>query len=257
MKKKEQQMLSKDKNDWFISKAKQVHGDRYDYSKVEYINNRTKVCVICPKHGEFFVRPDIHLGGSICKKCQFENQKRIIFGKGYNDLLEESHTQAYKIWKHMLNRCYNETFKFKYHTYKDCTSCNEWLLFSNFKKWFDEHYVDGWQLDKDILCKGNKIYSPNTCCFVPQKINGMLAKSDKRRGKYCIGVTRHGSGYRAMIRINNIHHNLGTFRTEQDAFYAYKQKKEEAIQELANEYKEMLNPRVYEALCNYKVEITD
>lgn len=257
MKKKEQQMLSEDKNDWFISKAKQVHGDRYDYSKVEYVNSKTKVCVICPSHGDFFVRPDIHLGGSICKKCQFENQKRIIFGKGYNDLLEESHTQAYKIWKHVLHRCCSNDTKRMNSTYADCSICDEWLLFSNFKKWFDSHYVEGWEIDKDILVKGNKLYSPSTCCFVPQHINVVFAKSNKRRGNCCIGVTKHGSGFRAMIRINNIHHNLGTFRKEEDAFNVYKIEKEKHIKQLAEQYKDQLESRVYNALYNYKVEITD
>lgn len=241
----------------FIRKAREVHGDRYDYSKVEYVNSKTKIRVVCLIHGEFLVRPDIHLQGCICKKCQFEKQKRLIFNKGYNDLLEESHTQAYKIWKHMLMRCYDDNFKRKYPTYEKCVSCEEWLLFSNFKNWFDKNYVDGWQLDKDILIKGNKIYSPQTCCFVPQHINGALAKSFKKRGNHCIGVVRHGRGFRAMIRINNQHHNLGTFATEEEAFCVYKKAKETAIKSLADEYKSQLDPVVYEALYNYKVEISD
>jgi len=53
----------------FIEKAKKVHGDKYDYSKVKYINNKTKVCIVCPIHGEFYIRPDMHLNGQGCKKC--------------------------------------------------------------------------------------------------------------------------------------------------------------------------------------------
>ena len=45
----------------FIEKAKKIHGDKYDYSKVEYVNNRTKVCIICPEHGEFWQSPNKHL----------------------------------------------------------------------------------------------------------------------------------------------------------------------------------------------------
>lgn len=259
MKKKEQQMLGEDKNEWFISKAKQVHGDRYDYSKVEYINSRTKVCVICPKHGEFFVRPDIHLGGSICKKCQFENQKRIIFGKGYNNLLEESHTQAYKIWKHVLHRCCSNDTKRMNSTYAACSICDEWLLFSNFKKWFDSHYIDGYHLDKDILVKGNKLYSPNTCCFVPRKINTLLTKSNSSRGKCLIGVTFNKSKgkYEAHVNINGKTKHFGGFTNEYDAFIKYKTEKEKEIVRIANEYKDRINKNVYDALINYKVEITD
>lgn len=241
----------------FIRKARAVHGDKYDYSKVEYAGTRIKVCVICPIHGEFLVRPDIHLQGCICKKCQFEKQKRCIFGKGYNDLLDASHTQAYKIWKHVLSRGYDLGFKKRHPTYANCTVCDDWLLFSNFKKWFDEHYVKEWHIDKDILVKGNRTYSPDTCCFVPHKINSLFVKSDKKRGVCCIGVTKHGTGFRALMMADGKHERLGTYRTEKEAFNAYRMRKEQFIKEVADKYKEELEPRVYEALYNYKVEITD
>lgn len=247
----------KKKTDIFIERARRIHGNNYGYEKVVFYNSQTKVCVTCPKHGDFLVRPDTHLRGCVCKKCQLEKQKRIIFNKGYNDLLEESNSQAYRIWKHMLSRCYNQSFKQSYQTYADCESAAEWLLFSNFKQWFDEHYIDGWQLDKDILIKGNKLYSPETCCFVPQKINGLFAKSNKKRGQCCIGVTRHGNGFRALMMAHGLHERLGTYKTEAEAFFAYKRRKEEFIKEIAEIYKDLLEQRVYEALLNYKVEITD
>ena len=53
----------------FINKAKEIHGDKYDYSKVEYINCKEKVCIICPKHGEFWQQPNNHLTGKGCGKC--------------------------------------------------------------------------------------------------------------------------------------------------------------------------------------------
>ena len=53
----------------FIERAKKVHGNKYDYSKTEYINSSTKVCIICPIHGEFWQRPTEHLRGRGCKKC--------------------------------------------------------------------------------------------------------------------------------------------------------------------------------------------
>ena len=58
----------------FINKSKQVHGDKYDYSKVEYVNNSTKVCIICPEHGEFWQTPNSHLSGNGCPKC-YGNKK--------------------------------------------------------------------------------------------------------------------------------------------------------------------------------------
>lgn len=241
----------------FIEKAKCIHGDRYDYSKVVYVDNRTKVCVICAIHGEFLVRPDTHLMGCLCKKCVLEQQKRIIYGKGVNDLLLESHTQAYKIWKHILTRCYNEKFHIKEPTYSNCSVCEEWLTFSKFKEWFDEHYINGWELDKDIIVKGNLIYSSQTCCFVPHEINGMFAKTDKKRGKYPIGVNAHGKGFRARVVAFNKQINVGTYKSIEEAFNAYKTEKEKWIKVVADKWKHQLEPKVYGALYNYKVEITD
>ena len=54
----------------FIEKARKVHGDKYDYSKVEYKNNRTPICIICPEHGEFWQLPINHLKGCGCKHCK-------------------------------------------------------------------------------------------------------------------------------------------------------------------------------------------
>ncbi len=63
----------------FIQKAKAVHGDKYDYSKVEYVGSKTKVRIICPKHGEFWQRTDCHLQGQKCPVCaKIENRERQI-----------------------------------------------------------------------------------------------------------------------------------------------------------------------------------
>ena len=76
----------------FIEKAKKIHGDKYDYSKVEYVNNRTKVCIICPKHGEFWQTPDKHLQGRNCQKCnssKLEEKIRNLMKKNNVEFLEQ------------------------------------------------------------------------------------------------------------------------------------------------------------------------
>ena len=77
----------------FIHKAKEIHGDKYDYSKVEYINNKTKVCIICPKHGEFWQRPDAHLymkaGCSKCKESEGENILYEILKNEFNNVFRQ------------------------------------------------------------------------------------------------------------------------------------------------------------------------
>ena len=110
-------------------------------------------------------------------------------------------------------------------------------------------------LDKDILIKENKVYSEDTCCFVPQEINALFVKRDKLRGEYPIGVSFHKS--RGMLRatLNNKH--LGYFNTVEQAFQVYKQAKEDYIKEVANKWKDQIDPRVYDALVSYQVEITN
>lgn len=69
--------------DEFITKSKRMHGDKYDYSKVEYKNNKTKVCIICPKHGEFWQEPDNHLrwGCKHCRESSLEENVRSMLNE--------------------------------------------------------------------------------------------------------------------------------------------------------------------------------
>ena len=81
--------VTMDKTQNFINKSLKVHGDRYDYSKVEYKNGDTKVCVICKKHGEFWVTPKNHLKGRNCPKCAIEGRSRKR-SKTTNEFIEEA-----------------------------------------------------------------------------------------------------------------------------------------------------------------------
>lgn len=135
------------------------------------------------------------------------------------------------------------------------------MSFSLFKKWFDENYIDGYVLDKDIISgKKNKIYSPETCCFVPSSLNSLLTMRNKLRGAYPIGVYRQKNGtFSASIRKYGKSFYLGIYKSAGDAFLAYKREREEYIKEVAQSYfeKDEITKRVYDALMNYKVEITD
>lgn len=116
-------------------------------------------------------------------------------GQGcYLSSLKGDSTRSYIKWFHILERGYCKKYKNKKPTYKNVTVCEEWHNFQNFAKWFEENYVEGFDLDKDILVKGNKMYSPETCCFVPQEINALFTKSDKMRGKLLLGVSYHSYG---------------------------------------------------------------
>lgn len=170
-------------------------------------------------------------------------------------------TDYYLRWNSMLERCCDENFKNKYETYKECSVSKKWECFQNFAEWHEENYnpkiMEGWALDKDILLKGNKIYSPETCCFVPSVINTLFLKSDAKRGKYPIGVKKMGNNFQARVLKNKKQFVIGTFKTSEEAFYAYKVAKELWIKEVADEWKPLIKPNVYQAMYNYKIEIDD
>ena len=135
---------------------------------------------------------------------------------------------AYKTWKNMLERCYSNKYKEKRPTYLDVTCCDEWLLFTNFAKWFKNNYVSGYHLDKDLLVKDNIIYGPRTCIFVPKEINLFITLSNNSRGLLPIGVTLHKG--RFISQIGSKTKNLGTYSTKEEAHQAWqKAKLEQAI----------------------------
>jgi hypothetical protein len=163
----------------------------------------------------------------------------LVFGVGINDApfvvaptingLQVTHP-TYKAWKNMLERCYSSKYKEKYPTYVNTICCDEWLLFTNFARWFTLKYVEGYQLDKDLLIKDNKIYSPDTCIFVPAKINTFITLSNKNRGNFPLGVDLHDGKFRAKIRKDGVQKHLGYFITKEEAHRAWqKAKLEQAI----------------------------
>ena len=118
-------------------------------------------------------------------------------------------------------------------------------------------------LDKDILCKGNKVYSRETCIFVPERINTLFVKRDKSRGKDPIGVSDLPSGnYQAICSdgYGKLDY-LGTYSTKEEAFRVYKEYKEKVIKEVIDSYEgkipEPFYSRLKTAMYNYKVEIDD
>ncbi len=95
-------------------------------------------------------------------------------------------SREYMCWKHMIERCYVEKHSDKHKSYFGiCSICDEWLNFQNFAQWYEENKYDvngRLHLDKDILIPGNKLYSPNTCLLVPQRINMLFMNKPNNRG---------------------------------------------------------------------------
>lgn len=181
---------------------------------------------------------------------------------------KSENTRRYVTWHNMLKRCYDEKYKINNPTYRECTVCEEWHNFQNFAKWYDENYyeIEGevMCLDKDILVKGNKIYSPETCIFVPKSINVLFAKDKKRDNGLPIGVCIYKKNPKLINKYiaycNNGSKktiNLGGFSTPQKAFQSYKEYKEKLIKNIADKYKDKIPQMLFKAMYKYEVEITD
>lgn len=200
----------------------------------------------------------IHLQGFGCPKCDLEKRSQpkgiLNFGKGINDLPGTKHLKSKKCWIAMLSRCYGTESK-RHPTYIGCSVCDEWLTFSNFKRWFDDNYVEGYQLDKDLLLQGNKVYSPNTCCFIPKKINTMILSPTYYNNGLPTGVSKQGNGYQTQLLKNGKIVYLGYFNSIGEAFSVYKSAREAYLCEVAEKYftEGKITERVYLALKKFKI----
>ena len=186
-----------------------------------------------------------------------------VLGTKYQPSINSRNTKEYDLWHSMLQRCYSTTLKKKRPTYECCKCSDNFKSYEYFYEWCNEQIgfgADGFELDKDLLTKGNKVYSENTCVFIHKDINILLTKSTASRGKYPIGVhwSKTNKAFMAMVCKNKGKQEyLGHFKTELEAFKAYKQAKEAFIKEQADKWKDKIDPRAYNALMNYQVEITD
>lgn len=189
--------------------------------------------------------------------------KPTFFNVGYMGIGKWSSTNQekfYILWVSMLTRCYDLKYKSKYPTYDKCIVSDRWKNFQNFvDDCYLLEYKPNYVLDKDILIKNNKIYSFETCCFVPEEINKKFEKCNARRGNTYIGVTNTKEGkFRAScIQENTTSTHIGIFNNQLEAFNAYKEMKEKNIREMATKFISKISEKVFKVLIEYKVEITD
>lgn len=239
---------------------KHITNEGYNIEIIEYFNNKNITV-------EFLDGTTLK---NICynaiEKGQIKNPfHKSVVGIGFLGVgnfktkINNKSEKYYCLWASMLKRCYDKEYHTKKPTYKDCSVDERWHNFQNFAKWLDNNYVDGFELDKDILFKGNKIYSPETCCFVPKEVNVLFTSRFSKRGEYVIGVSSSKSKnmFESSLSVEGKTIHLGSFKTEIEAFKMYKGCKETYIKQLAEKYKHQISNTCYKALCNYKIKITD
>ena len=165
--------------------------------------------------------------------------------------------RVFGIWIGMIDRCYNENIREKYKAYSDCLICDEWQCYQNFRRWYDKEFynvgTERMHIDKDILYKNNRVYSPNTCLLVPQRINMLFMHKPNKYG-LPNGIQPTDSG-KYYSKYNG--KTIGTFDTVEEAAIAHDKEKKKAVIEVANEYKDKIPDKVYQALINWIPDYID
>lgn len=188
------------------------------------------------------------------------SKRKPICGVGINDasyitnslvLGKKVVSLSYKTWKSMIERCYSVGYQKRFPTYVECFVCDEWLYFSNFDSWYKDNFIEGYDLDKDLKVKGNKVYSPSTCIFIPQSVNKLFNECKSVRGKFPTGVSfsKSAEKYQSAVKYNGKRVHLGFFDSPELAREAYKQEKNKEIKRQAEIY-----PELKQYLMNHLLE---
>lgn len=195
-----------------------------------------------------------------CRECNIlRNRKEklpplsLVYGVGYNSAIRkgipvkdgEKISKCYDVWRRMLQRCYDPQYKIDHPTYVGVGCCEDWKDYQNFAKWFytTSNFHSGFELDKDLLVQGNKIYSPETCCFLPSEINKTLSTKGS--------VSTYKSQENVFTFVV-----FGKFIGNDKHYLSFAEevvnKRNERVKKLADEWKDLLTPQAYLELINYR-----
>lgn len=167
-------------------------------------------------------------------------------------------TLSGKRWFGIEHRCNDLNYHKTHPNYSGVS--NGFRSFQSFVHWHRSQIgycrLD-WHLDKDLLVKSNKVYCEECCILLPRELNSLIVWKSTKKNNLPVGVQQNGHKFVSSINLKSKTLYLGTFDNSTDAFYSYKFAKEDWIKQQANKWKDQIDPRAYEALINYQVEITD
>ena len=168
-------------------------------------------------------------------------------------------TKSYTTWFNMLLRAYCPKLHARHPTYLGCSVAGEWLEYQRFAEWYEAHEYSnrGYELDKDLLIPGNKVYAPDHCVFVPSQLNNLLTDSKAIRGQYKQGVCWHKPSGRYLARVSagSKREFLGYFDCPQEAYQAYKIAKEANVKRMALEWQDRIASDVFDALMRWELTL--
>lgn len=183
---------------------------------------------------------------------------KLVYGIGINDADykvtpvidgKQISCPVYLKWKSMIQRCYDKSFHENHPSYIGCEVCESWLSFSGFKSWVGSRSVEGFELDKDLLLEGNKVYSPDTCILIPRWLNAFIKNAKKQRGEYLIGASfnKLKGKFVSQVSVNGKVTHLGCFDSEEDAHQAWKKSKLSQVVERKNDL-DLIDIRIFDIL---------
>jgi len=229
-----------------------------DWCTVVYYNNFSNICVVFDGYEDKtkLVRGD-HLRSGGFKN----NYKPLIYGVGY---LGEGHLPSdsafmkmvYATWKNMLARGYDSDTKAKQPTYEDVKVCEDWHCFNTFAEWMNSHKFKGlgYHLDKDLIIRGNSMYSSKNCTLLPQTLNLVITMKASNGKETPLGVYKSGKSFYTKMNIGGKGiKNLGRYKTPEEAHEVYVKAKERYIKNLALEWANRIEWRAFVSLMNWEV----
>ena len=208
--------------------------------------------------------------GHLIKGLVKDKFKPVVVGIGYigcgkhpsSEVNSCKVSKMYATWSGMLKRCYDDKSKY-YSNYggRGVTVCKFWHNYQNFGDWYINNYKDGCTLDKDLTIPSSTVYSPESCCFVPHKINTLLLTCKKTRGEcvICVCYRKDTGKFLASCRSDAAIVTLGSFNTEYEAFLAYKTFKESHVKLVAEESycKGEITQQIYNNLLMFTVNVNN
>ena len=196
--------------------------------------------------------------------CRNLNSK-LVLGVGINDMLGAEKTKEFikqrQMWFGVLQRCFSIKLLERRPTYKNCKVSESWLWLSNFIKDiksienYEKSLNGGWQLDKDLLSNEGKLYSKDTCCFIPRSLNLVISSYPKKLNGLPKGVKlSKGGRYFAILQKEGNQIFLGSYDSVEEASRVYNIAKKEHLLNIADSIKDIVPENVYKALVNFNLE---
>ena len=229
--------------------------------------NRTCIKMSCENCGIEFLRPVYARNRDkiFCShKCNGDYYKPLStpeeeFFLDYDGVRKPKiNCKSFRYWVDMITRTTSEDFKNRSLTYKDCSISENFKDFNCFHNWCLGQVGYGlakFELDKDILIKGNKSYSEVTCCLVPKQINMLFIYPSDKKSNLPLGVSYNKSNGYYVSSVSTCDGKIVKYsKTPEEAFLKYKEDKENHIKSMANKFKDSISDKVYERLIGYEIE---